>query len=252
MRLNYSLISLIAGIALSGCGSQAHKNAFQGLDQLPPPKTEFAVREYPGPALNPADDGAIVQAASCSFMFLRNGKVVSGNIMLNGTVAEVLPGKVLVKDSSDVVTSFVYILPDSMSLPLTTGDPVTIFFSRDAEWVNAFSIEILKNARPLYAGCRAFGTTPIKAVLASKMYIRQKENSPAGLVPVLVGYGGKEVPVDDKGAALLSIAGIDYRTQILVSLLREKDTVGSSGQEGLPYTLEYYAFPNSKDASPGK
>lgn len=236
----------------TGCANNANRTSFQGLDQLPPPKTEYAQRDYPGPSLNPVDDGSFVHPSTNSFVFLRNNKPISGNVQFSGKVTEVLPGKIVVIESSSVATSLLYNLPDGLSLPFAIGDQVDITFTHDKEWVNGFSIEILQNGQLLYASGRVFGSFPVTVLLSTNIYFRQKENSPAGLVPVLVGYGNQSVPVDDKGTAALSVSGVTYRTQVLVSMLREMDTTGRSGLEGLPYTLEYYAVSGGVDAQPGK
>ncbi len=250
-RINFSSL-LAATLVVTGCANNADKTPFQGLDQLPPPKTEYAQRDYPGPTLNPVDDGSFVQPSNNSFVVLRNNKPISGNVQFSGKVTEVLPGKIVVMESSSEAISLLYKLSDGLSLPFAVGDQIYVTFTHDKEWVNGFSIEILQNGQLLYASGRAFGTSPVAVLLSSKMQIRQRDNTPAGLVPVLVGYGNQSVPVDDKGNATLTLAGVPYRTQVLVSMLREMDTTGRSGLEGLPYTLEYYVISGVVDASSGK
>ena len=247
------LSSFIAiALVVTGCANRAERSPFEGLDQLPPPKTQYAQREYPGPALNPVDDGTYVQLAATGFVFLRDNKHISGNGQFSGTVSEALPGRMVLTDSSAHTIVVLYRLPDSLSLPLSVGAQVGITFARDAEWVNGFSVEIQQNGRLLYAAARAFGSSPVVAVLSSKMYIRQKDNTPSGWVPVSVACGSTEVPVDGQGSATISMAGVNYRTQVLVSLLRATDALGAPGQEGLPYTLEYYTIATGKDMLKGK
>jgi hypothetical protein len=245
---SFLAITLVA----TGCANNAERASFQGLDQLPPPKTEYAQRDYPGPALNPVDDGSTVQPSANGFVFLRNNKPISGNVQFSGKVTEVLPGKIVAMESSSVVTSLLYKLSDGLSLPFAVGDQIDVTFTHDKEWVNGFSIEVLQNGKLIYAAARAFGTSPLRAVLSSKMYIRQKDNTPSGFVPVLVGFGNKEVPIDDNGTAMLSMAGVDHRTRVLVSLLRANDNIDASGREGLPYTLEYYTIAATKYMPKGK
>jgi hypothetical protein len=153
-------------------------------------------------------------------------------------------------NTSEGKMTMLYAIPGITQLPVSAGDTVDINFTHG--WAGGFSMTAFARKRLIHASAKISWPEPVRVAINDDIDVYQRGGAKGNLslntetyrLPVVVSYNGKEVPVNDSGAATIVIGGLKYRLQVLLSIETIPDPEDMRCSGGREYWLEYTIGPD--------
>ena len=223
----------------------------KGFEKVEAPKEAFSQLKNPEPVQAKQDVSVDkIPVRGHSFLFLADGKPISGDVVQSGEVSKVSDKELVIKSTEKGELTMRYALPGNLLIPVKTGERFSIdYHRRFYENSVGYTLSNYVGDQFVHSSSKISNADTIRVGLSKGIFIYQALNktgeekrSDFGIVrdiPVYLNVNGRNISLTVGKEQEVDINNAKFAVFVLVSTQMQSSEEKRSSSEGEGFTLEY-------------